>query len=174
MPRQHLSDFQDRLTGLESCFALTEQEMAASPVCPYCSYKPGTEPSTAPVGTVLDDLDDELDKLVANWTQTLLTNLEDPTTKDNLDLLKPEPKKLVNGFINKRVLPNELNQDFIHALSEVLAGLQKVPVKTADLRAALLFGGSPATPAEMKKRFEEYLDALTKGKEPGKVRIVLE
>lgn len=26
----------------------------------------------------------------------------------------------------------------------------------------------------MKKRFEEYLDELTKGKEPGKVRIVLE
>jgi len=30
-----------------------------------------------------------------------------------------------------------------------------------------------AGPAEMKKRFEEYLDELTKGKEPGKVRIVL-
>jgi len=26
----------------------------------------------------------------------------------------------------------------------------------------------------MKKRFEEYLDELTKGKEPGKLRIVLE
>jgi len=42
------------------------------------------------------------------------------------------------------------------------------------MAAALLSGGSPATPAEMKKRFEEYLDELTKGKEPGKVRIVLE
>jgi hypothetical protein len=59
-------------------------------------------------------------------------------------------------------------------LSEVLSGLQKVPVKADDLREALLSGGSPATPAEMKKRFEEYLDELTKGKEPGKVRIVLE
>jgi len=46
---------------------------------------------------------------------------------------------------------------------------------------ALLKGGSPATPADlpagqawMKKRFEEYLDELTKGNEPGKVRIVLE
>ena len=37
-----------------------------------------------------------------------------------------------------------------------------------------LSGGSPVTPAEMRKRFEEYLDQLTKGKEPGKVRIVLE
>ena len=34
-------------------------------------------------------------------------------------------------------------------------------------------GGSPATPAEMRKRFEAYLDELMKGKEPAKVRIVL-
>jgi len=67
-----------------------------------------------------------------------------------------------------------LGQDFIHALQEVLSGLVKVAVKTEDLRKALLKGGSPATPAEMKKRFEEYLDELTKGHEPGKVRIILE
>ena len=134
----------------------------------------GTAHYSAPAGTVLDGLDDELDKLVANWTQTLLTNLEDPTTKDNLDLLKDEAKELVNGFIKKRALPDVLGQGFILALSDVLSGLQKVPVKTADLRAALLSGGSPATPAEMKKRFEEYLDELIKGKEPRKVRIVLE
>lgn len=46
--------------------------------------------------------------------------------------------------------------------------------KPENLLAALISGGSPATPAEMKKRFEEYLDQLTKGKETGKVRIVLE
>ena len=174
MPRQHLSDFQNRLAGLKSCFALIEQEMDASPVCPHCSYQPSTEPRAAPVGAELDDLDDELGSMVANWTQTLLTNLEDPTTKGNLDLLKPGPKKLVNGFIKKGALPDALKQDFINALSEALSGLQKVPVTTADLRSALLSGGSPATPVEMKKRFEDYLDELTKGKEPGKVRIVLE
>jgi hypothetical protein len=112
--------------------------------------------------------------LLANWTQTLLTNLEDPTTKGNLELLKTDSKKLVNGFIERRALPEKLDQEFIHALGEVLSGLQKVPIKIADLRAALLSGGSPVTPAEMKQRFEEYLDELTKGKEPGKVRIVLE
>jgi hypothetical protein len=65
-------------------------------------------------------------------------------------------------------------QDFIQALQEVLSGLTKVVVKKEDLRNALLEGGSPVTPDEMKRRFEEYLKQLTKGKEPGKVRIVLE
>lgn len=174
MPRQHLADFQNRLAGLKSCFALTEQELGALPVCPHCNFKPGAESPTAPAATLLDNLDGELDKLVENWTQTLLTNLEDPTTKGNLSLLKPEPRKLVDGFIKRRTLPDDLDQHFIHALQEVLSGLTKVSVKIADLRAALLSGGSPATPAEMRKRFEEYLDQLTKGKESSKVRIVLE
>ena len=173
MPRQHLSDFQNRLAGLRSCFALTEQELEASPVCPHCNFKPGAEPPAAPAATMLDALDDELDKLVENWTQTLLANLEDPTTKGNLSLLKPEPRKLVDAFLEQRKLPDELTPEFIHALQEVLSGLTRVTVKI-DLRHALLAGGSPATPAEMRKRFEEYLDELTKGKEPGKVRIVLE
>jgi len=174
MPRQHLTDYQNCLASLKSCFTLTEPELDASPVCPHCSYKPAAEPPAASASSALDSLDDELDKLVENWTQTLLTNLEDPTTRANLDLLKPEPRKLVDGFIKKRSLPDDLDQDFIHAMQEVLSGLLKVSVKTADLRAALLSGGSPVTPAEMKKRFEEYLDELTKGKEPRKVRIVLE
>jgi hypothetical protein len=174
MPRQHLTDFQNRLAGLKSCFALTEKELEASPVCPHCNFKPDTEAPMAPAATTLNALDDELDKLVESWTQTLLANLEDPTTKANLSLLKPGPRKLVDAFMKKRALPEHLDLDFIHALQEALSGLAKVSVKIADLRDALLSGGSPATPTEMMKRFEEYLDGLTKGKELGKVRIVLE
>jgi hypothetical protein len=174
MPRQQLTDFQRRLGELKSCFSLIEKDLDASPVCTHCNFKPAEEPTGAPVASMLDGLEAEMDKLVETWTQTLLNNLEDPTTKDNLSLLKPEPRKLVDGFIKKRTLPDDLDQNFIHALQEVLSGLTKVSVKIGDLRGALLAGGSPATPAEMRKRFEEYLDQLTKGKEPGKVRIVLE
>jgi hypothetical protein len=195
MPRQHLTDFQNRLAGLKSCFALTEQDLDASPVCPHCGFRPAAEavvssgflvpghdnqePSTRNqklinVAVLLDQLDDELDKMIEDWTAALITNLEDPTTRGNLDLLKPEPRKLVDAFLKERKLPEELTPEFIHALQEVLSGLVKVAIRPEDLRAALLKGGSPATPSEMKKRFEEYLDELTRGNEPGKVRIVLE
>ncbi len=174
MPRQHLIDFQERLGKLKSCFALTEQDLIVTPVCPHCDFRPGTDDMGAPVSTVLDNLDMELDKLLNDWTQTLLTNLEDPTTRSNLDLLKPEAKKMIDNFLKQRKLPEALTPEFIQACKEVLSGLVKVLVKKDELRVALLKGGSPATPAEMKKRFEEYLDELTKGHDPGKVRIVLE
>jgi len=50
----------------------------------------------------------------------------------------------------------------------------KVEVRIEKLRSALLKGGAPATPEELKKRFEEYLAEVTKGKDLSKVRIVLE
>jgi len=174
MPRQHLTDFQNRLAGLKSCFALTEQDLGESPACPHCNFRPGTEELTAPAATVLDHMETELDKLLEDWTQTLLNNLEDPSIRGNLDLLKPETRKLVDAFLQERNLPEELSQDFIRALQEVLSGLIKIAVKTSDLRAALLKGGSPATLAEMKKRFDEYLNELIKGHDPKRVRIVLE
>jgi Family of unknown function (DUF6079) len=47
-------------------------------------------------------------------------------------------------------------------------------VKTDELRAALLAGGTPATPTELSKRFEAFLNSSTRGKDKSKVRIVLE
>ncbi|MBC7293409.1 MAG: ATP-binding protein, partial [Thermoleophilia bacterium] len=174
MPREHLTDFQNRLAGLRTCFMLTEYELDSSPVCPHCGFRPAAEPTAASAARVLGALEEELDKLIDNWTDTLLANLEDPTIRGNLDLLRPEDRAAVDAFLRERKLPDELTPDFIHALKEVLSGLVKVTVKTDDLRAALLAGGSPAAPAEMKKRFERYIDELAKGHEPEKVRIVLE
>jgi hypothetical protein len=174
MPRQQLIEFQNHLAGLKSCFALTEQDLIPTPVCPHCGFKPKEEMLAVSAATMLDNLDVELDKLLDDWTKTLLANLEDPITRDNLNLLTSEARLLVDAFLKRRELPDELAEDFVQALREVLSGLVKVVVKSEDLRSALLKGGSPVTPAEMKKRFEEYLNELTKMHEPSKVRIVLE
>lgn len=174
MPRLHLMDFQNRLAELRSCFALTDHELLSTPICPHCTFKPGADMDAQSAGAMLKKLDEELDTLIDDWTQTLLTNLDDPTTKANLNLLKAEQKKMVNAFIKKRALPDDMSTEFINTLREVLSGLVKIAMKSEDLRSALLSGGSPVTPAEMKKRFEDYLDELTKGKELDKVRIVLE
>ena len=105
MPARQLTDFQDRLAGLESCFALTREELEASPVCPHCEFRPALEPATAPAGQVLARLDDDLDRLLADWTRTLLANLGDPATRENLSLLQPERAARVSAFVEKGELP---------------------------------------------------------------------
>ena len=166
MPIRQMTDFLDRLAGLRSCFALTREEMEASPVCPHCGFRPALEPEAAPAGQVLARLDDDLDRLLAS--------LDDPATRENLSLLQPERAARVSSFVEKGELPDVLEPELVEALQEVPSGLVKVVVTARDLKAALLAGGSPASPIEMRARFEGYLDGLARGEDPAKVRVVLE
>ncbi len=174
MPRAQLTDFEERLAALKSCFALTDRELEQAPVCPHCGFRPALEPVETPVARQLDQLDDELDRMLDAWTQTLLDNLDDPTIRGNLDLLKPEEKALVESFMAQRTLSDDLSGEFIRVLKRLLSGLVKVSIRTGDLKAALLQGGVPATPDEFRKRFDAFLDDRTRGKDPDKVRIILE
>lgn len=174
MPRQQLTDYQNRLAGLKSCFALTEQNLDASPICPHCGFRPSVETGAAAGSHLIDQMDAQLDAMVTAWTSTILSNLEDPITQANMDLLKTDDREPLGAFIKSKELPVPLDSNFVHALKEVLSGLVKVTVKAQDLQQALQVTDGPATPAEMKKRFDEYVDQLTKGKDPAKVRIVME
>ncbi len=174
MPHQQLIDFQNRLGELRTCFALTKSDLDVSPKCPHCEYKPGAESSKASADMLLDHLENELDSLVTSWTKILLENLEDPTIHENLELLKRDDRVLINDFLKDRRLPDEVGQNFVNALQEVFSGLVKVTIKTEDLWNALSVGGTPSTPNELRKRFDEYLTGLIKGREAGKIRIMLE
>ncbi|MEH2331136.1 DUF6079 family protein [Nostoc sp.] len=174
MPASQFREWQKNLDNLKTCAVLTEQELQATAICPHCQFKPATEAIEIPASSKLTEIEAELDQILANWTQTLLANLEDPTTRENLNLLKTEQRQLVDEFLASRILPNPLTNEFIHAVKEVLSGLAKVVVKTQDLQKVLLAGGSPCTVQEMKKRFDDYLNDLARGKDLSKVRIVVE
>lgn len=174
MPRQQLTDYQNRLAALKSCFGLTDQNLDASPICPHCRFQPSVEPSPIASSLLIDHMDDQLDSMLALWTSTILSNLDDPITQANMDLLKIDDREPLEAFIKSKVLPVPLELSLVHSLKEVFSGLIKISVKAKDLQYALQFTAGPSTPAEMKKRFEEYIDQLTRGNDPAKVRIVIE
>jgi hypothetical protein len=174
MPVQHLTAVQDRLGGLKSCVALTEKELRLAPECPHCGFRPALEPLDAPAGTALESLDEELDRLMEAWTKTLLDNLEDPTTNEQVELLTAGERERIQAFIDANELPDALDDDLIQAIRNVLQGLAKVTVTSEELRAALLSGGAPATLEDLRKRFERFLEDKTRGKDPERVRVVVE
>ena len=174
MPVSRLTAFQNRLANLIPCFQLTLPELENKPQCNHCGFKPATEPVTFPVKHLLDALDDELENLVSEWTQTLLQNLADPTIQENLSLLKPKRKKMINDFRKAKVFPENAGPDFISSVQEALSGLVKIELETGKLKDALLSGGSPMTVDEAHERFGAFINGLIKAKERSKVRIVLD
>ena len=176
MPKQQLTDFQNQLASLQSCFSLTKQDLENSPICPHCGFRPAMELSaTAAAGSqMIEQMDDKLDTLLENWTKTILENLEDPVTQANMNLLKADEQTTLEGFMKSKTLPDPMSTDFVNALQEVLSGLVKVSIKFADLQKTIANGGGPATPDELKKRFVDYIDNLTRGKEQAKVRMIFD
>lgn len=172
MPRQQLLDYQQQLTELKTCFVLTPKELEASPVCPHCGFRPALEKATPAGAQVITQMDDRLDSLLQSWVNTLLDNLEDPMTQTNLELLKSEERAVLQAFITSRELPGVLDNHFIHALKEVLSGLVKVTLNLHEVQQALQ--GNAVTPNDMKRRFEQMVDQAIRGKDPAKVRIVVE
>lgn len=174
MNRHQLEDVQNRLVGLQTCHAATDINIATNVKCPYCQFNPSQVDEKFNASATLDELDEQLDDLLADWTKTLLANLRDPGVQPNIPLLKPAVKRLVSGFLESGELPVKVSDEFVAAIQEVLAGLEKVVLKVEDIKTALLTGGSPATVAELRERFERHLEQATKRKDKSKVRIVLE
>jgi hypothetical protein len=175
MPTSQLTSFEEKLDKLKSCASLVESELLASPWCPHCGFRPANEQGDLlPASNILKQLDDELDRLIGGWAQTLLDNLDDPIIQENFDLLMPAARSIVDGFISSKALPDPVTPDFVAAVQEALSGLEKINVSGADIRQALLQGGSPATPDDLRKRFETFLNERCKGKDTTKLRFVVE
>lgn len=175
MATSQLTAFEERLNNLKSCYQLSESELVARPFCPHCGYKPANE--TLPfghAGNALTELDEELDHLLADWQQTLLDNLEDPIIQANLDLLKADARQLIQNFVTSKTLPDPVTPEFVSAVQEALSGLEKIAVTSEDIKKSLLQGGSPATPDDLRKRFEAFLNDHCKGKDASKLRFVVE
>lgn len=175
MPTSQLTSFEEKLDKLKSCASLIDSELSASPVCPHCNFRPANEQGNLlPAANVLKQLDDELDRLLEGWVQTLVDNLEDPIIQSNFELLKDSSRKIVTGFAETKTLPEFVTPEFIAAVQEALSGLEKIDVTGEDIRKALLQGGSPATPEDLRKRFETFLNDRCKGKDTTKLRFVVE
>jgi len=175
MPTSQLTTFEESLNGLKSCSALDEPTLITTPACPHCAFRPSAEQlDMFPAASRLHKLDTDLDQLLDNWQHTLLENLEDPFTQDSLGLLPPASRKLIDAFLTSRQLPEPMTQAFANAVQEALSGLEKIAVKGDEIKQALLQGGSPATPEDLRKRFDTFMNERCKGKDASKLRFVVE
>jgi hypothetical protein len=80
---------------------------------------------------------------------------------------------LIKKFVASKKLADPITPDFVSAVQEALSGLEKIDLSVDDIRSALLQGGSPASPDDLRKRFETLLNERCKGKDASKLRFVV-
>jgi hypothetical protein len=176
MPAEQLGKYENDLHALKSCFALTPQELAATPVCPHCGYRPAVEgASSSPTRYRLNALDSRLDQLLEEWTRTLRDNLGDPTVAPALELLPAgQARRALEAFAAGGALPEPVDDAFVKALRDVLGGLHRVSMTRDALAAALADGGMPCTLDQARERLNALLEGMAAGRDRARVRVVVE
>ena len=174
LPVAQLRALKDQLAELKSCWSLTPSELVNNPICPACHFRPDVESVAVPAAIELEVVDSRLDGLLAEWTENLVRNIEDPLAWGSVSLLDEDKKTAVEKLRKSKRLPEPVPQALIDGLRDVLSGLEKLTLSTDEVRAALQEGGTPTTPEELAKRFSGFLDKKLAGKDRERVRVVIE
>ncbi len=158
------------MANLKVCYELTPTELKSSHICPHCHYSLGDK--TANVAGQLDDIEIHIDELLIEWQQTLLDTISDPIVTSQKEYLSAEQQKVIDEFITTASLPKRVDDFFIKAIKALLKGFEPVVIDAKDLMDKLM-KLPPMDETAFKQKLNELVADYTKGKDEGKLRIIV-
>lgn len=165
-----LTKIEQDMANLKVCYELTPTELTPTHICPHCHYNLGDQVPN--VAGQLDNLDIRIDDLVTEWTQTLLNTISDPIVASQKEYLSAEQQKAIDDFIASGTLPKRVDDFFIKAIQALLKGFEPVVVDAKDLMDKLT-KLPPMDEVSFKQKLNELIAGYTKGKDEGKLRIIV-
>ncbi|MBB6451617.1 hypothetical protein HNQ94_000038 [Salirhabdus euzebyi] len=169
LPSQTLTEWQNKVNSLITCWSLTKETLENNPICPNCKFRPKDDHK---ILNTLEDLEDQLGELLNSWTESLLTNFNDPEVQQSISLLSSSQQTLINEFIEQGNFSLPIDVQLIQTIKELLQGIEKVEISFNDLEK-MLANGSPLTVDEVRSRFESMLKNKIGNSNTNRVRMML-
>jgi len=144
--------------------------MSNSHICTHCHFT--LDESQILIDGKLDEIEDRIEDLFGEWEEILVNTISDPLTAENLELLKPNQKKLVKEIIETRKLPEKIDVFFVDTINLLIDEIDKVNLDIEEMFTEISKLG-PCTVDDLKARFESIVEAKTKGKDKSKLRIII-
>lgn len=170
LPAAKLAAIEQDMANLKVCYELTPTELKSSHICPHCHYSLGDK--AANVAGQLDNIEIRIDELVEEWQQTLLDTISDPIVASQKEYLNAEQQKVIDEFITTASLPKRVDDFFIKAIKALLKGFEPVVIDAKDLMDKLM-KLPPMDETAFKQKLNELVAEYTKGKDEGKLRIIV-
>ncbi len=165
-----LSELEQSMAELKVCYSLTPQDLKSSPICPHCRFS--LEDKAKNVAGQMEQMEDRIDLMVAEWTKMLLDTLSDPIILDQKKFLKAQEAKAIGDFVSSGTLPKKVDDFFVNSINALLKGFEPVVIETDDLMHKLE-ELPPLDESSFKAKITEIVSSYTKGKDTGKLRIVV-
>lgn len=165
-----LSELEQSMAELKVCYSLTPQDLKSSPICPHCRFS--LEDKAKNVAGQMEQMEDRIDLMVAEWTKMLLDTLSDPIILDQKKFLKAQEAKAIDDFVSSGVLPKKVDAFFVNSINALLKGFEPVVIEMEDLMRQLE-ELPPMDESSFKAKINDIVAKYTKGKDTNKLRIVV-
>lgn len=165
-----LGEIENDLASLKVCYDLTPNEMKTNPICPHCRYS--LEDKAKNVYGQLDNLEDRIDALVAEWTKQLMDTITDPIVLSQKEYLSAQQAKVIDEFIASGSLPQRVDDFFVKSIQALLKNYEPVVIEIEDL-VQKLDELPPLDEMTFKAKLNDIISAYTKGKDATTLRIVV-
>ena len=165
-----LGEIENDLASLKVCYDLTPNEMKTNPICPHCRYS--LEDKAKNVYGQLDNLEDRIDALVAEWTKQLMDTITDPIVLSQKEYLSAQQAKVIDEFIASGSLPQRVDDFFVKSIQALLKNYEPVVIEIEDL-VQKLDELPPLDEMTFKAKLNDIIYAYTKGKDATTLRIVV-
>lgn len=158
------------LADLKICYELTPEMLKTAHFCTKCNFLMGE--NEVSVKGKLDAIEERIDKLTSEWTETLYNTLSDPILEAQMKYLSPQQHTAINAFVKAKALPEKVDKFFVDAVGTLLSGFEPVVIEGEDI-ADKLAGLGPCNVTAFKQKFSDIVDTYTKGKDMTKLRIIV-
>ena len=165
-----LSELEQSMAELKVCYSLTPQDLKSSPICPHCRFS--LEDKAKNVAGQMEQMEDRIDLMVAEWTKMLLDPLSDPIILDQKKFLKAQEAKAIDDFVSSGTLPKKVDDFFVNSINALLKGFEPVVIEMEDLMHQLE-ELPPMDESSFKAKINDIVAGYTKGKDTSKLRIVV-
>jgi hypothetical protein len=165
-----LSELEQSMAELKVCYSLTPQDLKSSPICPHCRFS--LEDKAKNVAGQMEQMEDRIDLMVAEWTKMLLDTLSDPIILDQKKFLKAQEAKAIDDFVSSGTLPKKVDDFFVNSINALLKGFEPVVIEMEDLMHQLE-ELPPMDESSFKAKINDIIAGYTKGKDTSKLRIVV-
>ena len=165
-----LSELEQSMAELKVCYSLTPQDLKSSPICPHCRFS--LEDKAKNVAGQMEQMEDRIDLMVAEWTKMLLDTLSDPIILDQKKFLKAQEAKAIDDFVSSGMLPKKVDDFFVNSINALLKGFEPVVIEMEDLMHQLE-ELPPIDESSFKAKINDIVAGYTKGKDTSKLRIVV-
>ena len=165
-----LTEIEQDLAALKVCYDLTPAELKTNPTCPHCHYS--LDDKAKNVYGQLDNIEDRIDALVTEWTNTLINTISDPLVLSQKEYLNAKQAQTIDDFVSTGQLPKRVDDFFVSSIQALLKNYEPVVIVVEDLMQKLE-QLPPMDEASFKAKLNEMVSSYTKGKDASTLRIVV-